>query len=158
MTDLSTYAIAAPPPLRALALLLLGLILGSFLHASLERRRVRRTSKVDARADQAAAKLKRLDLWFPRRSFCFACGTPLAWFENIPLGSYLYLRGRCRHCGVPYSAKAFWMELGAGLGLALGGWWWPFSWSLLGGSCLWLGLWSLLLQQLPFPSPGSKES
>jgi leader peptidase (prepilin peptidase) / N-methyltransferase len=31
-------------------------------------------------------------------SHCPKCKKPLSWFENIPLISYLFLRGRCRHC------------------------------------------------------------
>ena len=31
-------------------------------------------------------------------SACMACGTPLAWYDNIPLLSFALLRGRCRHC------------------------------------------------------------
>lgn len=38
-------------------------------------------------------------------SHCPHCGTRLAWFENIPLLGWLMLRGRCRHCGAPISAR-----------------------------------------------------
>jgi leader peptidase (prepilin peptidase) / N-methyltransferase len=31
-------------------------------------------------------------------SACMSCGTPLAWYDNIPVLSYLLLRGRCRNC------------------------------------------------------------
>ena len=31
-------------------------------------------------------------------SACMACGTPLAWYDNVPLLSFALLRGRCRHC------------------------------------------------------------
>jgi leader peptidase (prepilin peptidase) / N-methyltransferase len=33
------------------------------------------------------------------RSFCPECEKPIAWFDNVPLLSYLLLRGRCRKCG-----------------------------------------------------------
>jgi leader peptidase (prepilin peptidase) / N-methyltransferase len=33
------------------------------------------------------------------RSFCPECEGPIAWFDNIPLLSYLVLRARCRKCG-----------------------------------------------------------
>ena len=33
------------------------------------------------------------------RSFCPECEKPIAWFDNVPLLSYLVLRGRCRKCG-----------------------------------------------------------
>src|ERR1700730_3812196 len=32
------------------------------------------------------------------RSFCPGCEKTIAWYDNIPLVSYLLLRGRCRHC------------------------------------------------------------
>ena len=35
------------------------------------------------------------------RSACPSCGTELAWHDNVPVVSYLLLRGRCRSCHVP---------------------------------------------------------
>ena len=32
-------------------------------------------------------------------SACMSCGSSLAWYENVPLLSFVALRGRCRHCG-----------------------------------------------------------
>lgn len=32
------------------------------------------------------------------RSYCPACQHPLAWYDNVPLVSFVLLRGRCRHC------------------------------------------------------------
>jgi leader peptidase (prepilin peptidase) / N-methyltransferase len=34
------------------------------------------------------------------RSACMACGSELAWYDNVPLVSYAVLRGRCRSCHV----------------------------------------------------------
>ena len=31
-------------------------------------------------------------------SACMSCSQPIAWYDNIPLVSYIALRGRCRHC------------------------------------------------------------
>jgi len=31
-------------------------------------------------------------------SACMSCSKPIAWYDNIPLVSYIALRGRCRHC------------------------------------------------------------
>src|SRR5690606_15213913 len=33
------------------------------------------------------------------RSRCPGCRHPIAWYDNVPVLSYLLLRGRCRHCG-----------------------------------------------------------
>ncbi len=38
-------------------------------------------------------------------SFCPACKTPIKGYDNIPLLSYLLLRGRCRACGSPISIR-----------------------------------------------------
>src|SRR3982751_4081489 len=37
------------------------------------------------------------------RSACMSCANELAWYDNIPLFSYVALRGRCRSCGVGIS-------------------------------------------------------
>ena len=34
------------------------------------------------------------------RSFCPGCEKTIVWYDNIPVVSYILLRGRCRHCGV----------------------------------------------------------
>jgi len=38
-------------------------------------------------------------------SRCPACRTPLTAVDNVPVFSYLWLRGRCRHCGVRISPR-----------------------------------------------------
>ncbi|MCM8812590.1 MAG: A24 family peptidase [Candidatus Omnitrophica bacterium] len=47
----------------------------------------------------------------PRRSFCPHCGKMIAWFDNIPVFSYLFLRGRCRGCRQAISARYLIVEL-----------------------------------------------
>ena len=39
------------------------------------------------------------------RSRCPRCGQALAWYDNIPVLSWLILRARCRGCGEPISAQ-----------------------------------------------------
>ena len=34
-------------------------------------------------------------------SACMSCGTSIAWYDNVPVVSWLFLRGRCRSCQVP---------------------------------------------------------
>lgn len=45
------------------------------------------------------------------RSRCPACETPIAGWDNIPIVSYLILRGKCRHCGEPFSMRYMLVEL-----------------------------------------------
>lgn len=49
------------------------------------------------------------------RSFCPACGNQIAWYDNIPLLSYLILRARCRRCGQSISIQYPLVELASGL-------------------------------------------
>lgn len=53
-------------------------------------------------------------------SHCPRCGTPLAWFDNVPIFAWLALRGRCRHCHQPVSQRYPLVELlSAGLWVAV---------------------------------------
>ncbi|MFH1846402.1 MAG: prepilin peptidase [Candidatus Omnitrophota bacterium] len=45
------------------------------------------------------------------RSFCPSCETPVKWYDNIPLISFLVLRGKCRACSKPISFRYFLIEL-----------------------------------------------
>jgi leader peptidase (prepilin peptidase)/N-methyltransferase len=69
----------------ALLCLVLGLIVGSFLNVCIYR--LPRHESINWPA-----------------SHCTACNRALAWYENVPLVSWLMLRGRCRTCGERISA------------------------------------------------------
>src|SRR5947209_11777042 len=47
----------------------------------------------------------------PRRSFCPVCKTQIPWRQNIPLVSWLLLRGRCANCGARIAFRYFGVEL-----------------------------------------------
>ena len=49
------------------------------------------------------------------RSHCVRCRKTIAWYDNIPVVSYLILRGKCRHCGRPISLRYPFVELAAGV-------------------------------------------
>lgn len=63
-------------------------------------------------------------------SHCTACSTPIRWSDNLPLISYLRLRGRCRSCGAGISARYPLIELVCGLWGAGMAWraWTPDDW------------------------------
>ena len=44
-----------------------------------------------------------LSIYSPRRSFCPECRTSIRFYDNIPVLSYLFLRGRCRDCDTAIS-------------------------------------------------------
>ena len=55
-------------------------------------------------------------------SHCFACKAPIRWYDNVPLFAWLWLRGKCRHCGATFSTRYIFVEAltGALFGVA---WW-----------------------------------
>lgn len=66
-----------------------------------------------------------LSLGQPRNSFCPNCKARLGVPDLIPLFSWLFLRGRCRHCRAPIPARYFGVEL------ITGGLWAAFWWQYL---------------------------
>ena len=48
-------------------------------------------------------------------SHCGSCNTPIKWYDNLPLISYIVLRGRCRACKQHYSMRYFLVELICGI-------------------------------------------
>ena len=44
-------------------------------------------------------------------SRCGDCGAAVSWYDNIPIVSYLLLRGRCRRCGAEFSPRYLFVEV-----------------------------------------------
>ncbi len=89
-------------------LALLGLCIGSFLNVVIHRlpQMLDRGWKAEC-ADMLGVKVElppEMTLSTPR-SRCPSCGHAIAWYENIPLLSYLWLRGKCSACKTPISAR-----------------------------------------------------
>ena len=124
---------------------LLGLLVGSFLNVVILRlparlmhqwrEQSREVLELDAAAEPAPPGLVR------QASHCPRCKHALSALENIPLLSWLALRGRCKHCGAAISAQYPLVELLTGLCSLLIVWkfgvGWPaaagllFTWALI---------------------------
>ena len=93
-------------------------------------------------ADATAGKRQpeRFNLLVPR-SACPHCGHPISALENIPLISWLWLRGRCRDCQAPISARYPLVELLTGLASGCVAWHFLPGWPLYGALLL---TWTLI--------------
>jgi leader peptidase (prepilin peptidase)/N-methyltransferase len=60
----------------------------------------------------------------PKRSSCPACGTQIRAVDNIPVVSWLLLRGRCRDCQAPISPRYLVVEVVTGTLFGLVAWVW----------------------------------
>ena len=83
---------------------------------------------------------EKLSLLSPR-SRCSACGHVLGWYENIPVASYLFLRGKCSSCQAPYGLRYPAVELAAGLLFAFCAW----RWGDTAATVMWCGFSAALL-------------
>jgi leader peptidase (prepilin peptidase) / N-methyltransferase len=70
----------------------------------------------------AAYRIPRDESIVSGRSKCPACGRTITAVENIPLFSYLFLRGRCRGCGARISIRYPFTELATGILFGLAAW------------------------------------
>lgn len=86
------------PPTAALALLafMFGAVVGSFLNVCIYRLPLEQSIVSPG-------------------SRCMGCGTAIRWYDNIPILSWLVLRGRCRSCKAPFSIRYPLVELLTGL-------------------------------------------
>ena len=123
---------------------LLGLCIGSFLNVVIHRlpkmmEREWQGQCAELRGEISEA-LAPFDLSRPR-SHCPACGHQISASENIPVISYLFLRGRCAGCGNRISLRYPLIELLTGLISAFAAWHFGFGWPAFGALIL---IWSLI--------------
>jgi len=118
----------------------LGLLVGSFINVVILRlpRRLEWEWKRDARE-----VLEEPELYDPpppgivvERSHCPHCKTALSWYENIPLFSWLALRGKCRHCKAPISPQYPLVELLTAVLAVASVWRFGFGWQGFGAALL----------------------
>ncbi|RLJ38739.1 A24 family peptidase [Acidovorax sp. 106] len=129
---------------------LFGLLIGSFLNVVIYRlpKMMERQWAVEATAFQAEqagngaepAPQEPFNLMVPR-SRCPSCGHLVAWYENIPVVSYLFLRGKCSECGTRISPRYPLVELLTG-GLFF---WCVQHWGLTPTGLAWCGFSAVLV-------------
>jgi leader peptidase (prepilin peptidase) / N-methyltransferase len=112
----------------------LGLLVGSFLNVVIyrlpkimERQWAAEVAEMTQVTEASSASIAKeatpalenapFNLMVPR-SRCGSCGHPIRWFENIPVLSYLFLRGKCSACSSTISLRYPLVEIATG---ALGG-------------------------------------
>jgi len=118
----------------AVALLgLLGLLVGSFLNVvihrlprMMERQWAAECAELQGKVDDDAPAPERYNLVVPR-SACPHCGHVIRWYENIPVLSYLALRGRCSQCRAGIGLRYPLVELTTAALFAWAGWRWGFT-------------------------------
>ena len=122
LTDLGWLTQPTVFPWVALAF---GLCVGSFLNVVIHRLPVmmERAWRADCAeiAGQEAPKQERYNLVVPR-SACPGCGGAIKAWQNVPVLSWILLRGRCAKCKTPISPRYPVVELLAGVGAAGAAW------------------------------------
>lgn len=98
----------------------LGAVVGSFLNACIHR------------------LPRSVGLLHPRRSFCPGCERTIPWQENLPVVSWIFLRGRCSGCEWKIPARYFVVEVLTAILFTVV--WWRFGWPLAGVWWVFAGL------------------
>ena len=92
------------PLVSLLAVTAVGWLWGSFLNQVIDRTPRRRR-------EQGSAAPRPVGLLRPVRSLCLHCAATLPWHDNIPIASYLWLRGRCRFCATPIGRRTLLIDV-----------------------------------------------
>ena len=126
------------PWLILLVTALFGLVVGSFLNVVIYRVPImmEREWRAERESTSATESMtlppadRTFNLWWPP-SACPHCDQPIKPIENIPVLSYLWLRGQCKRCGGRISARYPLVEAGVALLSALVAWHFGPTWSCL---------------------------
>ena len=126
----------AYPAFLVIVAVIAGLIVGSFLNVVIHR--MPKIIERQWRAEVAEASGQPLpdetayNLMVPR-SQCPSCGHAITALENVPVISFLVLRGRCAGCKTPISPRYPCVELLTGCLSALVAWNFGFTWTTAAG-------------------------
>src|SRR3954447_271252 len=125
--------LAASPGLFVGTCLVLGLLVGSFLNVViyrlpiiLDRQWRRECAELHSNTD-LALPTEPFNLVVPR-SACPGCKAPITALQNIPVLSYLVLRGRCASCGIRISPRCPLIETLTGILSAAVAWKYGYGW------------------------------
>lgn len=112
-------------------LTIFGVIFGSFAGATVWRLRAMQLrqdeasgEKIDSASKKEIKQLKQSSI-LNDRSLCLHCGHQLAWYDLIPLLSWLQLKGKCRYCHRHIGSLEPLIELGLAVYFALSFFFWP---------------------------------
>ena len=104
---------------------ILGAVIGSFLNVVIHRLPIQLQRQWQLECAEAngtpANQVEPFNLAFPA-SHCPKYQSAIAWYDNIPLLSFLFLRARCRHCKAPISISYWAVEIIAAISFGLIGW------------------------------------
>lgn len=137
-------AFLAEPALFTGLVFLLGLLVGSFLNVVIHRLPKMMETEWQVQCAELRGEVPPTSAPYnlaTPRSACPSCGHGITALENIPILSWLVLRGRCSACGVAIGKRYPLVELLTGLLSAAVAWKWGTSLETLGALCL---VWTLI--------------
>ncbi|MDI1271571.1 MAG: A24 family peptidase [Polaromonas sp.] len=137
-------ALGLPAELNAALAGILGLLVGSFLNVVIYRLPKMMERQWAAECAELAGKVadsaEKFNLMVPR-SRCSSCGHVIAWYENIPILSYLFLTGKCSVCGTKFGWRYPLVEAVTGALFFFCAW----RWGLTATGLAWSGFAATLL-------------
>ena len=123
---------------------IVGLTIGSFLNVVIYRVPMMMERQWAAECAELtgaeAVPAENFNLLTPR-SRCSKCGHSISWYENIPVLSYVFLRGKCSACGAAYGVRYPLVEAITGGLFFYCAWRWGWTMTTL----IWCGFSALLL-------------
>lgn len=130
--------LSSSPMLAGFSVFILGLLIGSFLNVVILRLPImmfrewkKECSEIDALPSHPAIDdlSQPFNLVTPH-SHCPKCHTPVKAWQNIPVISYLLLKGRCHNCQTPIGVRYPAVEITTALLSGVLAWFFPWGWPL----------------------------
>ncbi|MBI5907319.1 MAG: prepilin peptidase [Burkholderiales bacterium] len=141
---MSGPALGLPPEFSAALAGILGLLIGSFLNVVIYRlpKMMERQWALECAeiAGKTPESVEKFNLLVPR-SRCSNCGHVIRWYENIPILSYLFLKGQCSVCGTRFGLRYPLVEVATGALFFFCAW----RWGLTATGLAWSGFAAALL-------------